>query len=187
MGSTREQPVGEGSVAAGVPDGVPAAVAAVDAERPEPGASAREQELLRLIGERERLLAEREQVLRVAVRERELATALAGRPLVPGAAAQLLKLWADEFDVVEDGGRYRVASRDGRPASAAVADWLARPEYAHFCPPSSRGGAAAPGAARPPSSEPAGPPGTLGEALVRRWREANGAAPEGRPIGLRRR
>src|SRR4051812_2133076 len=37
--------------------------------------------------------AEIERLYRAAIRDRELATALAGRPLVPGAAGQLLKLW----------------------------------------------------------------------------------------------
>jgi hypothetical protein len=86
---------------------------------------------------RESRFAEMERACKAAVREREIATALAGRPLVSGAAAQLLKLWSDELDVYEEDGTYKVAARDGRPVSQAVGEWLASPEYAHFCLPPS--------------------------------------------------
>jgi hypothetical protein len=151
---------------------------------PEPGPEASSFE------ERERRLAEREASHRTAVRDRELAVALAGRALVPGAAAQLIKLWRDEFDVYEDDGQYRVVARDGRGVAGAVEDWLASPEYAHFCPPTTRGGTATPGAVsgRPGPGGPDGPPRTLGEMVLRRWRES-GARPEpaSRPVGLGRR
>ncbi len=136
-----------------------------------------------------RRVEELERGFKSAVLDRELATALAGRPLMPGAAAQLIKLWRDEFDVYEEGGTYRVVARDGQPVAKAVAERLADAAYAHFSPPSSRGGAAARGSGR--TSVSAGPtaPRTLGEAALQRWREAASvrADPSSGPIGLRRR
>ena len=124
------------------------------------------------------------------VRDRELATALAGKPLVAGAAAQLIRLWRDDFDVYEEDGRYKVAARDGRTVARSVADWLASPEYSHFCLPSSRGGTGARdrtgrragGAPRPPEEPRRGG----------RHRSGARSPPRGpttllKPIGLRRR
>jgi hypothetical protein len=130
---------------------------------------------------------------RGAIKERELATALAGRPLVAGGASQLIRLLRDEVDVVEEDGRFRVVTRDGRPLARAMADWLASEEYAHFCRPSPRVGTAVPGvgvqrAAAAPAAAP--PPRTLGEAAVQSWRESSSqqqAAGGSRPIGLHRR
>ncbi len=114
-----------------------------------------------------------------AIRERELAKALAGRPLVPGAIAQLIKLWNSDLDVFEESGMHKVASRDGRPVSEAVADWLAQPEYAHFCRPTSRGGTSTPGTNRSLSdaSVPSRPL-SLGEAVLQRWRDTSASRPE---------
>ncbi len=134
-------------------------------------------------------LAAREKTLREAVRDRELATALAGRSLVPGAASQLIKLWRDDFDVFETDGELKVTSRDGRSVARAIADRLEDPEYAHFRPATSRGGVATRGTGR--TQTPGTPivPRTLGEAVVQQWREgaANRADPASGPIGLRRR
>lgn len=124
-----------------------------------------------------------------AVRERELATVLAGKALVNGAAAQLIKLWSQEFDVYEEGDRFKVASRDGRAVSQVVNEWLASPEYSHFCLPTSRGGTGAKDASRPVGgSATKGSPRTLGEAIVMKWREEAAAQPNNllKPIGLRR-
>ncbi len=137
--------------------------------------------------EADRRLAELEKAYRGAVLDRELATALAGRPLVPGAAAQLIKLWREDFDVYESDGSLRAVSREGKPLAKAVAERLAEPEFAHFRAPSSRGGAAARGANRPPGPEPIGAK-TLGEAALIRWREAaSGPTGAAQAIGLRRR
>ena len=132
--------------------------------------------------------AEREAALRKAIRERELAVALAGRPLVAGAASQLLKLWADELDVYEDEGQYRVATRDGRSVSEAVTGWLSSRDYAHFCPPTSKGGTAVPGQPKAAMAQTI-ESRTLGEAVLQRWRDAAAArgAGGGDPIGLGRR
>ena len=138
---------------------------------------------------RSRRVEELERGFKSAVLDRELATALAGRPLVPGAAAQLIKLWRDEFDVYEEGGTFRVVARDGQPVAKAVAERLADAAYAHFSPPTSRGGAAARGTGRTSVSGVPTAPRTLGEAALQRWREAASvrADPSSGPIGLRRR
>lgn len=138
---------------------------------------------------RSRRIEELERGFKSAVLDRELATALAGRPLVPGAAAQLIKLWRDEFDVYEEGGTFRVVARDGQPVAKAVAERLADAAYSHFSPPTSRGGAAARGSGRTSVSGVPAAPRTLGEAALQRWREAASvrADPSSSPIGLRRR
>lgn len=134
-----------------------------------------------------RRLTEMERGLKAAIRDRELATALAGRQLLPGAAAQLIKLWRDDFEVFEEGGEYRVVARDGRPVTKAITERLTEADYAHFLPPSSRGGAAAKGLTR--SANPESPPRTLGEAILKQWRESASTRldPSSGPIGLRRR
>jgi hypothetical protein len=136
---------------------------------------------------RERKAAEMERAFKAAIRDRELATALAGRPLLPGAAVQLIKLWRDDFDVIEVGGEFIVSARDGRPVARAVGERLSEAEYAHFSPPSSRGGASAKGSGRSMSVESM--PRTLGEAVLRQWRETASTKqdPASGPIGLRRR
>jgi len=134
-------------------------------------------------------LAAREKTLRDAVRDRELATALAGRALVPGAAAQLIKLWREDFDVFESDGELKVTSRDGRSVSRAIADRLDEPEYAHFRPATSRGGVATKGTGRTQTPGTPVVPRTLGEAALLQWRErtANRAEEASGPFGLRRR
>lgn len=171
------------------PPADPEASAAIRAEF-EARLRAREADFARELEERDRKAAEWERACRAAIRDRELATALAGKGLVAGAAAQLIKLWRDELDTFERGGGVEVAARDGRPVAQAVADWLASPEYAHFCQPTSRGGTALPGAQRPAAADPRAPaPRNLGEAAILRWRqEAAARATEGTaPIGLGRR
>lgn len=131
-----------------------------------------------------------ERAFKTATKEKELAAVLASRPLVQGAASQLIKLWRDELEVIDDAGQIRVATRDGRSVSDAVNTWLASSEYAHFSRPSSRGGTTPPGDSRSTATAPAAPPPkNLGEAVLMRWREAlqgNRQDPDA-PIGLGRR
>ena len=130
-----------------------------------------------------------ERAYRQALLERELATVLAGKPIVAGAVAQLIKLWRDDLDVYEDEGTIKVASRDGRSVSEAVAEWLDRPEYSHFRPASSRGGTGSLGMGpRSGSSTPA-QPRSLGDAILNQWREAKSkpADPQGGLPGWGRR
>ncbi len=140
------------------------------------------------LADRDRKISELEAAYRGSVRDRELAAALAGRALVAGAAAQLIKLWRDEFDAYEEGGRYQVASRDGRSVAQAVNGWLNSPEFAHFCLPTSRGGTAVRDANRPASPAPPTAPRNLGEAVVQKWRSQAAAQPANllKPIGLKR-
>lgn len=139
------------------------------------------------ISELERRVDEWRDSYRAAVRDRELATALAGRPLLPGAAAQLLRLWREDFEVIEEDGRSRVVDREGLPVERAVTEWLASPEFAHFRSPSTRGGTTPLSEARNTSPTPP-VPRTLGESLLQKWREdARGAPDNVAPIGLGRR
>jgi hypothetical protein len=152
----------------------------------DPSAHDREVFYARELAEQQRRASEWERSYKAALRDLELATALAGRPLVPGAAAQLIKLWRDDFDVYEEHGVLKVTARDGRAVVQAVAERLAAPEYAHFCQAASRGGSATPGGSRlgPPGAAASGPQ-TLGEAAIRRWRESVGRHDQGTaPIGL---
>ena len=142
------------------------------------------------LSERSRKAEEWERACKGALKEKELAAALAGRSLVPGAAPQLVRLWRDELEVIDDAGRLRVSDRDGRTVSEAVGAWLSSADYAHFSRPTSRGGTAPPGDARStaPGSAPC-PARNLGEVALNRWREAARAdhSPAGGPIGLGRR
>lgn len=137
---------------------------------------------------RDRRFAELERTCKAAVRDRELASSLAGRPLVSGAAAQLIKLWRDEFDVFYKDNDYQVAARDGRTVAQAVTEWLGSPEYSHFCLPTSRGGTGARDASRPANHAAPGSPRNLGEAIVTKWREESASRTDNllKPIGLRR-
>jgi hypothetical protein len=155
----------------------------------ESAARGREAQATQEIASRDRRVAELEQSCKSAVRDRELATALAGKSLVAGAASQLIKLWREEFDAYEEGGAYKVAAKDGRTVGQVVNEWLASPEYSHFCLPTSRGGAGARDANRPSgNSASQNSPKNLGEAIVMRWREETVARPNNllKPIGLRR-
>lgn len=153
------------------------------------GGNEREARLVKEIAERERQSAEWERAFKSALRDREIATALAGKPLVSGSAAQLITLWREEFSVHEEQGEFRVCSRDGRPIAQAVTEMLARAEFAHFCQPSSRGGTAQRGTSvgrATPAIAPA--PRNLGEAVILQWRETmSRSTDDSAPIGLRRR
>jgi hypothetical protein len=136
-----------------------------------------ERELIhaRELADRDRRASEWESAYKSALRERELATALSGRPLVPGAAAQLIKLWRDDFEVASESGEHRVRTRDGRGVEQAVDDWLSASEYAHFRQATTRGGATERGrspAASPGKTAAVAPPRTLGEAVLQHWRES---------------
>jgi len=161
---------------------------ASEPEEPGESSESREAEFSREIASRDRKANDRERAYKAALRDRELATALAGKPLVAGAAAQLIQLWRDDFEVVDEDGEIRILARDGCDVGAAVAARLAGPEFAHFCLPSSRGGTGARGQNR--SATPAPPPAaprTLGEAVVMQWREAARSQGPPAPAGWGRR
>jgi hypothetical protein len=150
---------------------------------------AREALYTRELAVRDQKATELERAYRAALRDRELATALAGKALLPGAAAQLVKLWRDDLDVHEIDGEYTVTARDGRSVGPTVNDWLACTEYAHFCLPSSRGGTASKGSSRSPATDAGAAPKNLGEATVLRWKEGMSRRnnESSTPIGLGRR
>ncbi|WP_435021256.1 hypothetical protein TA3x_002278 [Tundrisphaera sp. TA3] len=130
----------------------------------------------RELAARDQRSADLERSYRSALRDREIAAALVGKPLIPGAASQLMQLWRDDFDVIDDGGQVRILGRDGRAVEQVIADRLGGPEFAHFCVPTSRGGTGARGQNR--SASPAQPPPgprSLGEAAVMRWQVAASA------------
>jgi hypothetical protein len=133
---------------------------------------AREAAHARELVAREQKSTDLERAYKAALRDRELATALAGKPLVPGAATQLIKLWRDDFEVVDEDGSIRIMARDGRGVDQAVAERLAGPEFAHFCLASTRGGTGSKGQNRSaePGPKPLGPK-NLGEAILIQWRE----------------
>jgi hypothetical protein len=142
---------------------------------------AREAAHAREIAARERKAVELERAYKAALRDRELATALVGKPLVPGAASQLIKLWRDDFEVIDEDGEIRVLARDGRSVDQAVLERLNGPEFAHFCLPASRGGTGAKGQNRSASTvPPPAAPRTLGEAVLLNWRES-ASRPQGSP------
>ena len=131
-----------------------------------------------------------EQAFKIALKEKELATALAGRPLVQGAAAQLIKLWLDDLQIVDESGSFYVTTRDGRSVPEAVNSWLASTEFAHFTRTSSRGGTSHPGDTRSTlTSTSPPPPKNLGEAVLMKWRETIQGLRQDpdTPIGLGRR
>lgn len=156
---------------------------------PKAGVEEVEARFAKEIAERERQSSEWERAFKSALRDREIATALAGKPLVSGAAAQLITLWRDEFSVHEERGEFRVLARDGRPITQAVAEMLDSAEFSHFRQPSSRGGTAQRGAGLGRGTPAVAPsPRNLGEAVIMQWRESMSRPDDGSaPIGLRRR
>lgn len=194
MGSRRilHEPTGEAGLPPAVEESEPINAADADRARWEAALLEREAQHSRELAERDRRAAEWESAYKGALRERELATALSGRPLLPGAAAQLIKLWRDEFEVAVEGGEHRVRTRDGRGVEQAVGEWLAASEYAHFRQAMNRGGATERGrspAATPGPAAAVAPPRTLGEAVLQNWREAmeRGQGPALNAAGLARR
>lgn len=151
---------------------------------------AKADELSRALALRDEALAARERSYRAAIVDRELLAAMAGRPLVESATQQLLKLWRDEVETYQEGGELKVRSRGGQKVQEAVADWLDRPEYAHFSRPSSRGGTARPGHQSQVHGEASAVSArNLGESVIQQWLQAEaGAASDGSlPVGLHRR
>jgi hypothetical protein len=143
-----------------------------DARDRRPGSKAREDLLAKELADRERRISHLECACRQAVRDRELAVALVGRPIVPGGAVQLLKLLRDELEVREDAGGFRASTPDGRPLREWLGERLDSQEFSHFFATTTRGGAGAAGLSRSPGRLEAATSETLGEAIVSQWREA---------------
>ena len=120
--------------------------------------------------------------------EGELSRALAAQPLVPGAAAQLTKLWRSEFTAEPQGDSFQVRTPTFKSVADFVSEQLATPDYAHFIraqnPAGGTGGVNPAGQAPPtPAAQtaPAELPKTLSEAVILTMRDA-----ERRPEPTRR-
>lgn len=165
-----------------------------EADRKRQDAEAKaEEERLRNEGKLQELLAKREKDLAdrdVKIREneartknsersRELALALSGHDLVPGAAAQLTRLLKDEMEVVPDGEGWRVQSHTGKPAADYVREQLTTAEYAHFLKADRRGGSGATGKGQQPAPppEPTDPEKQLIEQLKASYKNSHGNVP----------
>jgi hypothetical protein len=148
-----------------------------------------EQHAAERASERKRV-AEAESRFKNSERSRELAIALSGHKLVKGAAEQLTRLWADEFDVIEAGDGFQVRSKDLKAPRDWVAERLAMEEYAHFVQAESRGskgGAQGQAAAPTPGGGGQQRRMDLSEDLVNRVKQQQEQVPGYRPaFGLRR-
>ena len=123
-------------------------------ERSKADAEANEKKL-RDKGDYERLMKERDEEInriktelkstlekqRRSARDQALSDAFAnsGLTLHKGAADQLRKLWADEFEAVEEDGQIQVRTKDFKSPSDVVKARLASEDYQHFVAASPRG------------------------------------------------
>ena len=74
--------------------------------------------------------------------ERELATALAGQPVIPAAVPQLMTLLRPSLQAQPDGNTITVRTATMQDAVSFVREQLARPEFAHFVRAENQGGTA---------------------------------------------
>ncbi len=91
----------------------------------------REQSQAELLAERARLKDIEERAKRYAL-DRELALALASKPLVQGSAEHLTRLLRDDFQVASAGDSFVVQSKDFRSVGDYIGAMLGRPEYQCF-------------------------------------------------------
>ncbi len=91
----------------------------------------REQSQAELQVERTRLREIEERAKRYAL-DRELAIALASKPLVPGGAEHLTRLLRDDFQVTTAGDSFVVQSKDFRSVGDYIGVMLSRPDYQCF-------------------------------------------------------
>ena len=120
-------------------------------------------------------LAETDRRSRTAFRDRELALALSGKPLVEGAAPQLMKLMRDAVEAHPEGDGYSVRTTDFINVNDYVARELAKPEYAHFLRATTTGGTGSSGGAKPAPLEVQGD--RFADALKRSLSVSLGGAP----------
>jgi hypothetical protein len=132
----------------------------------------------------------REHRYRESARDQALTEALAatGLSLTKGASTQLLKLWRDDFEVVEaSDGSIKVQTKDWKTPAQVVKERLATEDYANFVLAGSKGGSGGGGGNRPNATalDPDKPLSLLEKIVARKAAEAAKASPGGRPIGLR--
>jgi hypothetical protein len=99
----------------------------------------REQSQAELQAERTRLKDIEERAKRYAL-DRELALALASKPLVQGGAEHLTRLLRDDFSVAASGDSFVVQSKDFRSVNDYIGAMLGRPDYQCFIKPNNPGG-----------------------------------------------
>lgn len=134
------------------------------------------------VEKREAALRELEARTRSSERSRAIAAALTGRPLsYPEAAADLAKLWADDFEVrdASDGSFAVVCKVSLRPADQVIAERLASPRYAAYLKAEARGGALAGGQPLPTQLPGQGQPLTFEQQVMANWQAAQQAQAEG--------
>ena len=147
----------------------------------------------RVADERDARIGDLERTFKATLRDKELTAALAGMPLVPGAAKQLTILLRDDLEVIEADGQFQIQSRSREPVVDFVRARLAEPEFEHFVRPAGGGGSGAFGGQQTPPNHRANPvPLSPDEEVFASWRARQdrltelGFAPKGlkgRPIG----
>lgn len=127
-----------------------------------------EEEKLKAKGEFEKLIKQRDDRLaaeskRAADAEErsksyaldsQLAMAFAGHDLIEGSAEDLSELWRKDFEVVPEGDKWTVRSKDGRAVKDVIAERLASTRYSNHVKATSRsgsGGGSSDGAAPTPA------------------------------------
>lgn len=132
----------------------------------------RDERYAREVQERESRLSNLERTFRATLLEKEVTTALASFPLVPGAAKQLTTLLRPEFEVIEAGGQFRVQTRTLESVSEFLKSRLNSSEYEHFLKPSGTAGTGAAGAHQtlPNHRQAPPPPATPDEQIFAAWR-----------------
>src|SRR5579864_2266712 len=106
---------------------------------------ARDERYGKEVQERDSRLASLDRTFKSTLLDKELTTALAGFPLVPGAATQLTALLRSELEVVEAGGQFRVQTRTMEPVGHFLKSRLCTPDFEHFLKPSGGPGSGAGG------------------------------------------
>lgn len=109
---------------------------------------------------------------RGAEKARTITAELSGHQLAyPEASADLLTLWANDFETIDtpDGGFSVREKTSLRPASEVVKERLASPRWSSYVAATSRGGGGtvAPGAL--PTGQSEAPAANLGEHIARQW------------------
>lgn len=122
-----------------------------------------EEEKLKAKGEFEKLIKQRDERLAAETKraadaeersksyalDSQLAMAFSGHDLYEGSAEDLSVLWRKDFEVVLDGDKWAVRSKDGRPVKDVIAERLALPRYSNHVKATSRSGASGGGGGTP--------------------------------------
>lgn len=121
--------------------------------------------------------AKLEQRAKTSTLQRDLASAIAGHPILAGKAAQLQRLLSDGLEVVEDGEGWKTQSLDGKDVAEYVAEALASDEYSHFIQAEKRGGTGAKGGSTPAPTAKGGQTVDLVAAIKAKMAETDASVP----------